>query len=146
MEINKTITLNCTKEVLWTWLTEFEKLKQWNDTILEEKQISTGATSKGHLSQVLIKEGNQKNWYQNEILEYQPPHLLKIALSGGNLGKNPMFVSYNISETTSQVKLNYNSQWKPSGIILRLLYPLIKMQATKNTEKVLTTLKTQIEK
>jgi len=145
MKITKTILIDCNRNVLWSWLTEFEKLQKWNSTIVKEEAISTGEPQKGHKSKVLIREGKREIWYDNEIIEYQPGNLLRIALSGGTLGKHPMLVNYQINEIEDQIELTLNSYWKPSGILLHLLYPFIKIKATKNTVEVLQSLKHQIE-
>ena len=146
MNIKKSIQINCEKEELWVWLTDFSKLKKWNKTILEEQLISEGKVGKDYKTKVLIKEGNRKTWYDNKILVYQPNEFLSIALSGGSLGKNPMIVEYKIDEKNNQLELTLESNWKPSGFILKLLYPLIKIKATKNTVEILQELKSTIEK
>lgn len=145
MNITKSIQIDCKKEELWSWLTDFEKLKKWNKTIVEEQHISEGNTRKGFKIKVLIKEGNRKIWYNNEIMVYQPNELLRIALSGGTLGTNPMIVEYVITKNNNQLELTLESKWKPSGFMLKLFYPFIKIKATKNTVEVLKELKNQIE-
>lgn len=146
MEIQKSIIIDCKKEKLWIWLTEFEKLKIWNKNIVEEQHISNGEVKKGYKTKVLIKEGKGENWYNNEILEYERNNLLRIALSGATLGKNDMTVEYLIKKKGEYAELFIKSHWKPSGLILKLFYPIIKIKATKNTEEVLLELKQQIEK
>jgi len=146
MNITKSIQINCTKEELWPWLIEFEKIQKWNTTILKEKLISTEKTEKGQTSEILIREGKREIWYNNEIIEYEPGKLLSIKLSGGSLGKHPMFVDYKIHQKEGQLEVLLESHWKPSGILLYLFYPLIKMKSAKNTEEVLMALKQQVEK
>jgi len=146
MKIRKSIQIACTTEEIWSWLTEFEKLKTWNKTIIKEEAITQGEEKAGHKSKVLIREGKKEIWYDNKIMEYRPFELLRIALSGGTLGKHPMIVDYIISKKNNQVELTLESNWKPSGFMLKLFYPLIKMKATQNTVEVLNELKKQIQK
>lgn len=146
MDIHKSIQIDCTKEELWSWLTEFDKLRKWNKTIVEEQHISEGEARKGFKTKVLIKEGSKTIWYNNEIMEYQSNKHLRISLSGGTLGKHDMIVDYLINEMENRVELILKSHWKPSGVILNIFYPLIKRKATKNTEEILLELKQQIEK
>jgi carbon monoxide dehydrogenase subunit G len=146
MDINKSISLKCRPEELWAWLTEFGKLQKWNSTILEEQHISTGEVKAGYITRVLIKEGKEKIWYENEILNYQPYKLLKISLKGGNLGKAPMYIDYEIIDNQDRVELVYKSSWKPIGFMLKLMYPVIKKMANKNVDEVLAALKNQIER
>lgn len=145
MYILKSIQIDCKKEELWSWLTEFEKLKKWNKTIIKEEHITQDEVKIDYKTKVLIREGNRETWYNNEIMAYRPYELLRIALSGGTLGTNPMIVEYVITKKNNQLKLTLESKWKPSGFMLKLFYPLIKIKATKNTLEVLQELKNQIE-
>ena len=145
MEIKHTIEVNTNKEVLWKWLTEFEKIKLWNKTILEEKPISNGEVKNGFKSNVLILEGKKKVWYENEITEYNPFRHLSITLKGGSLGKNPMAVHYTLNEINNKITLNYESYWKPAGLMLHLMLPIIKRMANQNAKTCLQELKTLIE-
>jgi len=146
MTILKSIQIDSKKEELWSWLTEFEKLKKWNKTIIKEEHISKKEAKIGYKTKVLIREGSREIWYNNEILVYQPNECLRIALSGGTLGKNPMIVEYLINEKNNQLELTLESNWKPSGFILKMFYPFIKVKATRNTVEILQELKNQIEK
>lgn len=145
MKINKSIIINCKPQELWRWLTEFEKLRKWNKSIVEQQYISSGEVGPGYLTKVLIEEGKKRVWYENEILEYQPNKLLTISLKGGSLGKAPMVIEYEVKEQDSQLELSYKSTWKPVGLLLMLLHPLIKKMSNKNVDNALLTLKQQIE-
>lgn len=145
MVIQKSIRIKTNREVLWTWLTELEKMKKWNPGIIREEAISNGESGAGFRSKVLIREGRKDIWYNNEILAYDPGTLLRIVLSGGHLGKHPMELDYKITEEGHQVLLHLESRWKPSGLLLHLLYPLIKLKATKSTNEMLRSLKQHIE-
>jgi len=146
MEIEKTLQINCTEHELWPWLTEFDKIQKWNTSILKEVLISKGEIKKGFLSKILIKEGKKDIWYENEILEYQPIHYLKISLKGSSLGKSPMIVEYRTSLQNNQLVLFYKTKWKPVGVLLKLLHPFIKKMSIKNIETTLSELKRLVEK
>jgi len=146
MEIEKRVQIQCKANELWEWVTEFDKIKKWNTSILKEVLISKGEIRKGFLSKILIKEGNKDIWYENEILEYQPLNYLKISLKGSSLGKSPMIVEYRISLQNAKLILIYRASWKPVGILLKLLYPFIKKISIKNIETTLSELKRQVEK
>ena len=145
MKLNKTITINCTAEELWDWLVTFEKNQQWNECLLEVKKISDGEVKEGFKSRILMQEGKKKVWYDEEILEYSPHDRLKIALKGGNLGKSPMIVDYQIIPNNANVKINFTSSWMPKGLILKLFHKAITKASDKNAEQELQSLKKQIE-
>lgn len=145
MLIQRTIFINASNKVVWDWLTEFEKLSTWNPTLLKEELISNGEPRAGFKSRILIREGKKEIWYDNEILEYRPYSLLRVSLEGGHLGKSPMTVDHALYEEGQGVRLEYESNWKPMGFMLKLLYPLISIMANKNATKCLEDLKSCIE-
>ncbi len=145
MLIKKTIKIDCNREQLWVWLTDFEKIKAWNKDILEEELAPVDEVTEGFKSRILIKEGKQKNWYNNEILTFQKGVHLSTSLTGGNLGKSPMVVDYHIKELENGIELSYQSSWKPIGFFLNFLYPVIRVMANKNADSCLRNLKSDIE-
>lgn len=146
MIIEKTILLKCTKELLWEWLTDFEKIKVWNPDILEEELISAGEVQPGYRSKMLILEGKKKNWYENEILTFQPGQQLSTVLRGGGLGEGPMAVDYHIQEQGDAIELRYRSSWEPIGLFLKVMHPIIKIVANKNADNCLKRLKEKVER
>lgn len=145
MIIKKSIALNCSKEKLWEWLTEFEKIKSWNPDILEEEVISSGEVQPGFKSRMLILEGRKKNWYENEIQVFEPESELSTLLRGGGLGEGLMRVDYQIEVRGNQLELFYKSSWKPIGLFLKMMHPLIKIVANKNASDCLKRLKANVE-
>ena len=145
MIINKSILLNCNPEKLWQWITEFDLIQEWNTTLIKEEVNSEDEPGPGFKSKVLIREGKKEIWYESEILEYESEKKLIMMLKGGNLGKSPMKLEYQIKSHPNGTELSYTNTWKPSELMLKLLHPLIKKMATKNMEGVLSTLKTKIE-
>ena len=145
MEISKSVTLKTTPDNLWIWLTEMDKLQQWNPSIVKEELISDGPARSGFLSKMLLKEGNKEVWYDSEILTYQPTDLLIIQLSGGSLGKSPMRVEYELKNLGEKVQLTYRNFWKPVGFFLWLMHPIIKSVSAKSIETSLGRLKECID-
>lgn len=126
MEINKSVTIECEAQELWRWLTEFDKMKKWNKSVIKEEHVSSGEVREGFTTKLLIKEGKKEVWYENQVLNYNPCQYLRISLKGGGLGKNPMNVSYELIRKNNTTALNYKCTWKPAGFILTLFHPLIK--------------------
>ncbi len=145
MVINKRVKINCLPGELWNWLVEFDKLKKWNSSLLEEQLISTGESRVGFKSRILIAEGKKKVWYDHVLLNYEPPTFLSISLSGGSLGKSPMTVDYQIHREGDTSLLTYKSSWRARGLILNILQPFIKIAANKNAEKCMASLRKCIE-
>jgi carbon monoxide dehydrogenase subunit G len=137
MEIKKTKTFNCTTEELWSWLNDFQKVKQWNKSILDEKHISIGEVRKGFITEVLINEASTQTWYKSEILDYKIHQLLKFSLKGGKLGKNPMIVEYVLIDQNNKTLLNYKCSWEPGSFILKMAQPLITSITNNNAKNAL---------
>ena len=141
MYILKKTHIKTSPEQLWDLLTETEKMKRWNPTIISEEPLSSGEPGVGFKSIVRIKEGSSINEYENEISSYDPVNHLGIMLRGGNLGQGPMNVDYHLIELTDGTELTYESRWEPYGIMLKLMSPLITMMARRNVEDVMGRLK-----
>lgn len=146
MIINKTVEISCSAERLWQYLTELEKMQEWNVCLLKSEEISDGELRNGYKSKILMEEGKKTVWYENEILEFNAPNFLKIALSGGSLGKNPMIVTYSMVSNGESVKVDYINEWKPAGLFLKLFQSQIRKKMDKNSAKDLEMLKNKAEK
>ncbi|MCH2020936.1 MAG: SRPBCC family protein [Saprospiraceae bacterium] len=137
MEIKKTKTFNCSTEKLWSWLNDFQKVKQWNKSILNEKHISIGEVRVGFISEVLINEASSQTWYRSEIQDYKIHQLLKFSLKGGKLGENPMIIEYELFDKNNKTLLNYKCSWEPGSFILKMAQPFISNITNKNADKAL---------
>lgn len=145
MNFSRTINIQKTPEKIWDSLVQFEKICKWNSCVLETKKISTGKMREWFQSRSLIKEGKKSVWYEEEILIFTPYTRLKIKLSGDGLGKDPMFLEYELNETSGKTEVIQTIEWKPSGFFFKLFHGIIEKMSIKDTEKVLHSLKIYLE-
>lgn len=120
-------------------------MKEWNISLLESENISTGDLKSRFKSRILMKEGKKSVWYENEIIEYNPYSHLRIVLKGGNLGKKPLFVTYDIVSVESGIKVNYERNWETNGFFMKLFSKQIIKAMDKNATNDLQELKNKLE-
>lgn len=145
MNFEKNTTINNTPQKVWEHLTEFKKMQKWNDCLLENHNISSGEIKKGFRSKTLMKEGKKAVWYEDELIKFEPCTLLVFKLEGKSLGKKPMVVSYNLSESGKGVKVSQKIEWSPSGLLLKLFHGTIEKMSKKKVEDDLNKLKQYLE-
>lgn len=137
MHIEQTRRIEASKEEIWTFLTDFERMKSWMPDLVDEVPITAGPTRVGSTSRIRMKEGGKVVEYESEIRAYEPSSRLEVELRGGSLGKNPMCLTYRSSSVTGSTELAYTAAWQPHGFILRLLHPLIAVMSRRNTRAAL---------
>jgi len=146
MILKKEIEIKCTAEKFWLYVTELEKMQEWNVCLLESENISSGKLQKGFKSKILMQEGKKSVWYDNEILEFNPHSLLKTSLKGGNLGKSEMIITYEIVPLADGIKVSYENDWEPKGLFMKLFSKKIYSSMDKNATKDLQKIKNEAEK
>ncbi|MCP5098273.1 MAG: hypothetical protein GY943_22210, partial [Chloroflexi bacterium] len=102
--------------------------------VVSDDPVSDGQPRAGFISKTKIKEGSKIVEYESEIATYQPTSHLGLILRGGSLGKGPMHVDYRLSAEGDGTVLNFESRWKPHGILLKLMTPLLTKMSRKNID------------
>ena len=141
MLITKTIQINASPELIWEMLTDLEQIKRWNSTVISDEPLSSGPPHVGQISKMMIREGSKIVEYESEISHYQPTSQLSMILRGGNLGKGPMYIDYQLSANEAGTLVNYVSKWEPHGFTLKLMAPIINKMAQRNAKDVMNQLK-----
>ena len=145
MLITKTVQINASPELIWEMLTDLKQIKRWNTTVISDEPLSPGPPHVGQISKMMLKEGSKAVEYESEISHYQPTSQLSMILRGGNLGKGPMYLDYQLSANETGTMMNYESKWEPHGFTLKLMAPIINKMAQKNATEVLNQLKVVTE-
>ncbi len=78
-------------------------------------------------------------------MAFDPHDYIEIELREGSLGQNPMRVGYRLTPNGARTTLEMTGNWKPSGIMLRLMYPLILVPGRRNGRVALGRLKALAE-
>ena len=145
MRTQRTIEINAPAEILWVLLTDVEQLKRWTPEIISSEPMSPGPVRVGMRSQTKIKEGSRIVDYEGEITACDEPRHLELLLIGGSLGKNPMRVGYRMVPADDKTTLHYDADWRPQGILLWLMLPLIMWAGRNHASDALVRLKTLAE-
>lgn len=141
MDLNQTIVINAPTTVVWTLLTDFDQMRRWMPDVVSCEVRSPGPLRAGLVSDMKITEGKKVVDYVSEIVTHEPQTRLTVRLSGGSLGKGPMDIDYRIVSDENSTTVHINTTWKPHGIVLSLMSPLINVLGKRNTATVMTRLK-----
>ena len=132
MHITHEYTLNVSQDRLWELLTEFDEMQKWSSSVLSDTPITDGEPRPGFKTKMLISEGKSEVEYESELLAYDPKTHLVLQLRGGNLGKGPMTLTYDLIPEGDQTRLRYQTDWPPVGVMMKLMHPLITKMSRKN--------------
>ena len=126
MFITETIDINTNADVLWPYLIQIDKIKQWNKIILEQQDLIEAHLEVGFICSLLIEEKIAKTWYTAKIIEYEVLKLLSFSLTGGNLGTKPLVSSYRIEPIEKNIsRIHFKASWHADRFTLRMAEPVI---------------------
>ena len=145
MDICKHILIAVPADDIWPLITELDQIIKWNQSIVSSVAVSDGPIQKGFRSRLVLKEGNREVEYQEEVLSYEYLKAVEIQMSGGSLGKNPMNVRYDLVSEGNGTSVTQRCTWKPSGLLLHLVAPIIAKSSAKSLEDNLVKLKKYAE-
>ena len=145
MQTKTSIEIDASPETVWTLLTDPDKVMTWNPDIVANEPAEPGPGRVGHISVTKIKEGSRIVDYVTEVMVLEPEEYLEIEMREGSLGKNPMRVGYTLTPNRAGTTLEMTGNWKPSGIMLRLMLPLILLMGRRNSRVALGRLKALAE-
>ena len=72
MHIEYEITIDRTPEALWPWLTETERVQQWNPSIVSDEPTTPGPAGVGTRTVMRLREGSKIVDYETELTAYEP--------------------------------------------------------------------------
>ncbi len=141
MKLTHTVAIDSSQETLWPLLTESEEIQRWNRDIVSDEPLTPGPPQVGARARLKIREGSRVADYESEITAIEPQRLLELELRGGSLGANPMYLSYCLTPAGRKTTLYYTVNWKPKGLMLRLMTPLLRVLSRRNIRVAMTRLK-----
>ncbi len=137
MNLERTIDLAASPTRVWMCLTEPDLIAQWITELVSDEPITPAPTGVGTRTRMKIREGSRVVEYETEILAYQPQRELSIEMHGGSLGREPMRISYRLEDRGTSTRLVYRASWRPRGVVLHLLLPLIIVVGRRNLRRTL---------
>jgi uncharacterized protein YndB with AHSA1/START domain len=137
MRIERTVDLAASPARVWALLTEPDQIKRWITELVSDEPTTPPPIGVGTRTKMKIREGSRVVDYETEILAYTPERELELEMRGGSLGAEPMRVSYLLTEVGGATRLVYRSRWRPRGVLLTLLLPVIVLVGRRNLGKSL---------
>lgn len=137
MHLERTIDLAASPARVWTLLTEPDHVTRWIPELVSDEPTTPPPVGVGTTTRMKIREGSRVVEYATEILAYTPCSELAIVMRGGSLGREPMRVSYLLSDLGGTTRLVFRETWRPRGLLLWLLLPLILVVGRRNLRRTL---------
>lgn len=137
MNLERTIDLAAPPARIWKLLTDPDQVKRWITELVSDEPITPPPVGVGTITRMKIREGSRIVEYTTELFAFEPERELVLEMRGGSLGKVPMRVSYSLTDLGGSTRLVYRSSWRPSGILLWLLLPLIVLMGRRNIRRSL---------
>jgi hypothetical protein len=148
MLIQETAYFRCPIEVLFAHIEEPDKQKLWMKGLLSNEPTSPNPRGVGSTFRMVIREGGKPTDYDGEVTAYDPPHRLEIRFWGGCLPRGmAMRADYRLREEAGQTRLDYaaGGEGKRPGILMRLMFVLVKPFARRQLRNFLGTLRGLVE-
>ena len=145
INIKQSQTFDSDKSRIWQHLVDSEKLKIWNPEIIKDEPMDDFGINIGAKSKLTLDEGGKPGVYFTELVTVDVESKLVLKMLGESLGENPMTVSYELLGEGKTTEMVYTSQWQPSGIILTIFTPLIKIVVQNNAKLALSRLKVAVD-
>jgi uncharacterized protein YndB with AHSA1/START domain len=138
MKFERTIDLAASPARVWACLTEPEQIKQWIQELVSDEPVTPPPVGAGTRTRMTLRERGRLVEYGTEILVYTPHQELVLEMTGGHLGAEPMRVSYRLTDLgNGTTRLVYCTTWRPRGVLLWLLLPLIMIVGRSNARRTL---------
>jgi uncharacterized protein YndB with AHSA1/START domain len=137
MLLERTVDLAAPPARIWALLTDPAQVARWITELVSDEPVTPPPVGVGTTTRMKIREGARIVEYTTEILAFTPDRELELEMRGGSLGAEPMRVSYQLSEQAGGTRLVYRSTWRPRGVLLWLLLPLIVVMGRRNLRRSL---------
>lgn len=148
-EFRYSTEFRATRETLWAYLEDPDKIRQWMIGVVEDRPTSEGPTRVGSTFEMDIREGRKVVTYQGEVTKHEPPRLMGVKLVGG-CGKKPMTMhaDYELTDLgAGRTRLDYACRAElPQGVLWKLMAPLFRLMGRGMIKKFMRNLRGLVER
>ena len=145
MKIETSIEIERSPEDVWPWVTETEKMKQWQKGLLEVTPLND-VEGVGARARLKIKEGHRVCEYEDEVTVWEPPERLAVRLWGGPLPEGmEMEISYELEDLGGRTRIHTSCGCEVKGFFMKLFSPLFKLFAGMQQRSFFKRLKILVE-
>jgi len=118
--------------MLWPWIVEPERMKQWMRGLESVELVSGDGKSAGSRSRMVIKEGGRPASYDVELTEYEPERRLALVIRGARMKGVEIDCRYElVPQAGARTRLDYScccrtdrTLWKLMGFLFGWLAKL----------------------
>src|SRR5688572_8502573 len=98
MHLERTIDITGSPDRVWALLTEPDQVSRWITELVSDDPTTPPPIGVGTATRMKIREGSRIVDYETEILAYRPSSELALVMRGGSLGREPMRISYLLTD------------------------------------------------
>jgi len=118
MKVAHSETFRCPPQVLWSWIDETEKSKQWLRGLEEVIPLTPGPKRAGSRATLRIREGRRLSDYEQTVLDYVPEQRFHMKMEGGCLRGMAIDVDYRLTELPDgNTRLDYACSTETNGLL-----------------------------
>lgn len=136
------IRINRPPAVVFAWLDEPARVKQWLTTLVEMQPLTPGVNRVGAKARHIYNENGRRVEMEEETLIYEPGQHIKIR---GTTKGFHMTAEYRLQPDGAGTLLTFESAMHFKSLFMRLLGPLLARAASQSAQKDLQRLKTLAE-
>ncbi len=137
-----TIRIEAPVPMVYAWITEPEKLKQWMGGLVESTPLTTEGLKVGARSREVFQMGDEKRVMEVEITALRPNERLEAKVTSDGFAVD---VKYILSQKDGLTRVTYIGDAKYHKLHLRLFEPVITPMAQQKLEEDFARLKELIE-
>lgn len=106
MTVEQTIDIECRSEVIWQFLTDESRRKQWHPGLLEFRVEGEDPMNLGSKLKITINDTGKTYEYEGEVVQFDPGVVLGIRTTGGTLkGNQAILTSFVLLDGGEAVEL-----------------------------------------
>ena len=127
-----TVEINSPAEVVFGYLTDPVKLKQWLGGLKETKPLTDGEIGVGTRFHDVYDEGGGRTMEMtNEIVAYEPRRRIKIKGTNAVLD---LTADYRLQESGGRTRLEFVSTYEFKKLLFKLMAPLVNRAGQKKLQ------------
>jgi hypothetical protein len=141
MKVPFAMEVDCTPEILWTYLAEPSKQKLWMKGLESVEPEGDGPLATGSTAKMRIREGGRIAEYLSTIIAYEYPKHLAVAVTGKNFGDSALNLDYRLTDLAGRTRLDYLCSFEPKQFFMKLIMGLFAPFMRKQFTSFMATLK-----
>lgn len=146
MKLEHTLEIQASPEIVWSWLADPEKQRQWMTGFVSNKVVEGDGASAGSVFEMEVKEGRSITTYRGTLHTFDPPREMGIHLVGGCLDPNQLMeVRYLLEPVGSGTRLSYATEGEMKGCMVTMFGWLFRLMGKRFVKKMFDRLKAGAE-